>query len=71
MITALGALRRFGIRQDGLDVLGLPVLLLEQALHVEVKLALLLDALLFHVTDDALVHGLQAPLAGLLPTKGP
>lgn len=34
------------------------VLVFEGPLRVKVKLALALDALLLHVADDALVHGL-------------
>jgi hypothetical protein len=38
------------------------VLLLESPLHVEIKLAFLLDALLFNVSQDALAHSLCADL---------
>lgn len=39
--------------------MGFLVLFLENSLHIEVKLALFLDALLLHVANNALVHGLQ------------
>ena len=38
------------------------VLGLQLPLHVKVELALALDALLLHVADDALVHGLETPV---------
>ena len=34
------------------------ILFLKGPLHIEVKLALTLDALLFHITDNPLMHGL-------------
>lgn len=41
----------------GLDLL---VLLLELLLHLEVRLSFSLDPLLFHVSHDAGVHGLES-----------
>lgn len=45
--------------RDVADGLAFFVLLLELTLHVKVELALTLDALLFHVSDDALMHCLE------------
>lgn len=42
----------------GADGLSFLVLFLENSLHVKVKLALFLDALLLNIANNALVHGL-------------
>jgi hypothetical protein len=47
---------------DGLLAL---VVFLEGLLHIEVELPLPLDALLFHVSDNALVHQLQRALVSV------
>lgn len=44
--------------------LDLPVLFFELSLHIEIKLSLTLDALLFHISDDAFVHCLAAQMEG-------
>lgn len=46
------------------------VFLLENPLHVEVELPLALDALLLHVSDDALVHCLWKSVRQSLGMRG-